>query len=39
VALGEIGDNRAIPALERAANDPDPDVRKLSRLALSRLAA
>lgn len=34
IALGQIGDPRARPALEQAANDPDPDVRKLARLAL-----
>ncbi|TAL14646.1 MAG: HEAT repeat domain-containing protein, partial [Aquabacterium sp.] len=39
IALGEVGDPQARPALEQAANDPDPDVRKLARLALGRLAA
>lgn len=38
IALGQIGDARVAPVLERAAGDPDPDVRKLARLALSTLA-
>jgi HEAT repeat protein len=37
IALGEIGDPAAIPALEAAGSDPDPDVRKLSKLALTSL--
>jgi len=37
VALGEIGDLRAIPSLEKALEDPDPDVRKLAKLALSQI--
>jgi len=35
--LGEIGDKRAIPALEKALEDNDPDVRKLARLALTNI--
>ena len=38
VALGEIGDSAAIPALEQALDDSDPDVRKLARLALIQLS-
>jgi len=38
VALGEIGALAAVPALEVAAADPDPEVRKTARLALARLA-
>lgn len=38
ISLGQIGDRRALPALEGAASDPDPDVRKLARLALETLA-
>jgi HEAT repeat protein len=37
IALGEIGDLRAIPALEAALKDPDPDVRKLTQLALKNI--
>jgi HEAT repeat protein len=37
IALGEIGDPAAIPALEAAGGDPDPDVRKLSKLALTSI--
>jgi HEAT repeat protein len=36
-ALGEIGDASVVPFLEPALNDPDPDVRKTARWALSRL--
>lgn len=39
VALGEIGDPSAIPALEAAGQDSDPDVRKLARLALTNILA
>jgi HEAT repeat protein len=39
IALGEIGDLRAVPALNAASQDADPDVRKLARLALAQLAA
>jgi HEAT repeat protein len=35
--MGEIGDLRAIPALEAALKDPDPDVRKLTQLALKSI--
>jgi HEAT repeat protein len=37
IALGEIGDLRAITPLERTLRDPDPDVRKLSKLALTTI--
>jgi HEAT repeat protein len=37
IALGEIGDTRAIAPLEAALADPDPDVRKLARLALTAI--
>ena len=37
IALGELGDVRAIPALERALKDSDPDVRKLAKLALTSI--
>jgi epoxyqueuosine reductase len=38
VALGNAGDPRAIPALQRAAtDDPDSDVREHARWALARL--
>ena len=39
IALGEIGDGKAIDALNVAAGDPDPEVRKAVRLALQRLSA
>ena len=35
-ALGEIGDPAALALLEPAAEDPDPDVRKLVRWAIGR---
>ena len=38
IALGEIGDAKAIPALEKARLDTDPDVRKLAQLALVTIA-
>jgi HEAT repeat protein len=37
IALGEIGDTRAIAPLEGALGDADPDVRKLARLALTAI--
>lgn len=37
IALGEIGDAKAIPALEKARLDSDPDVRKLAQLALASI--
>jgi HEAT repeat protein len=37
IALGEIGDAQAVAALNVAAGDPDPEVRKAVRLALQRL--
>lgn len=39
IALGELAEPAALPALERAAADPDPDVRKLARLAITALGA
>jgi NADPH-dependent ferric siderophore reductase len=33
-----VGDVTAIPALEAALDDSDPDVRKLARLALNQLS-
>ena len=38
IALGEIGDARAARALQAAAADPDPEVRKAVRIALERLS-
>ena len=38
IALGEIRDPRALPALQDAAADADPDVRKLARLAITQIA-
>jgi len=35
--LGKIGNSRAIPALQKAAEDPDPDVREAARDALELL--
>jgi len=37
IALGEVGDKGAIPALEAALQDVDPDVRKLAQLALNQI--
>jgi len=37
VALGNLGDPRALPALERAASDPDPLVRQHAEWARQRL--
>lgn len=39
IALGEIGHRDARPALEQAAHDADPDVRKLARLAITQIGA
>lgn len=39
IALGEIGDGKAVDALNVATGDPDPEVRKAVRLALQRIAA
>jgi len=38
-ALGEIADPQALPYLEAAKDEPDPDVRKLIRWAISRCQA
>lgn len=37
VALGNLGDDRAIPALERALSDPEPLVREHAAWALQRI--
>jgi HEAT repeat protein len=37
LALGEIGDAAAVPALCALVQDPDPEVRKAVRLALQQL--
>ena len=37
IALGEIGDPRAITFLEMALKDADSDVRKLSKLAMTTI--
>jgi HEAT repeat protein len=37
LALGDIGDATALPALERAADDPDPEVRKSARLVIAQI--
>jgi HEAT repeat protein len=37
IALGEIGDPRAIAFLELALKDVDSDVRKLSKLAMATI--
>jgi HEAT repeat protein len=37
IALGEVADTRAISHLEQALGDSDPDVRKLSKLALATI--
>ncbi len=39
LALGEIGAPEALAALESAEADPDPEVRKSVRLALTQIAA
>jgi HEAT repeat protein len=39
LALGEIGDAAALPNLEHAAHDPDPEVRKSVRLAIAQIGA
>ena len=39
IALGEIGDVRALSALQVAADDADPEVRKMARLAIAHLVA
>jgi HEAT repeat protein len=37
IALGELRRPEALPALERAGQDADPDVRKLARLAIETI--
>jgi HEAT repeat protein len=39
IALGELGQQAAVPALQAAAGDVDPEVRKAARVALSTLEA
>ena len=39
IVLGNVGDSRAVPALERAANDADEVIADAARWALTRLAA
>jgi epoxyqueuosine reductase len=38
IALGNLGDRAALPALERAASDSDETVREAAQWALKRLA-
>jgi HEAT repeat protein len=35
--LGDIGHADALPFLEQAAEDPDPDVRKIARWSIQRV--
>jgi HEAT repeat protein len=37
LALGDIGDTGALPALELAADNADPEVRKSARLAIVQI--
>ncbi|OGO73127.1 MAG: tRNA epoxyqueuosine(34) reductase QueG, partial [Chloroflexi bacterium RIFOXYC12_FULL_59_14] len=37
VALGNLGDERALPALEKALDDPEPMVREHARWAMERI--
>lgn len=39
LALGEISDAAAVPALELAAADAGPEVRKSARLAIAQINA
>lgn len=39
VALGNIGDANAVPALERAATDPEPLIAEHARWAMAQIAA
>ncbi len=39
VALGNIGDARALPALQRAANDPEPLIAEHARWAMEQIEA
>jgi HEAT repeat protein len=38
LALGELGDHHALVALRNAEQDPDPEVRKAIRIAITQLA-
>ena len=38
VALGNLGDERALPALEKALDDPEPMVREHARWAMERIS-
>ncbi|AXL53337.1 PBS lyase [Paraburkholderia caffeinilytica] len=37
LSLGELGDAASLPALQVAATDPDPEVRKAARIALAQI--
>ncbi|MFM0393405.1 HEAT repeat domain-containing protein [Paraburkholderia phytofirmans] len=37
LSLGELGDAASLPALRAAATDPDPEVRKAARIALTQI--
>jgi HEAT repeat protein len=37
LSLGELGDAASLPALQAAATDPDPEVRKAARIALTQI--
>jgi HEAT repeat protein len=37
LTLSEVGSKKALPALEEAVHDPDPDVRKAARLAYATI--
>ena len=39
VALGNIGDERALPALQEAAHDPEPLVAEHARWAIEQIEA
>jgi len=39
IALGEIGDPAALPLIQQAGEDGDPEVRKAARLALATVLA
>jgi epoxyqueuosine reductase len=38
VALGNFGDERALPALEKAGNDPEPIVQEHTKWAITQIA-
>ena len=37
VALGNVGDDRALPALEKAAADPEPLIAEHARWAITQI--